>query len=543
MDKVIQKIDNEISTKLNSLKGYETVIIEKELEIQRMKDTFDTMRNQIQDMFSKDIKEFNIHMLEKLLDRINGTLNDELERKDMEPEIVNVGGNSSSDIDNDMNQSDDAMKDDDSIKTSSNDKKMTKDQLLKSMTLDILLELSESTILQSIDEKLSSYINANILSPRLDDFESQVKDKKDLLEIVRNEVELQLKEVNRIQKENGGDNKCLGAVETLNLVQSSIWKVNNDGGVYDHLANDAVVVYGDEWTSITYQDSSSTEDIGDDSYGTLGAYHHYIPEDWERLLPDGWKDIDVSTIPNFFKDSSFWHSFPLPLKKILSWPTGVSLQSKPPETIMSPNNHIGSCWAMKGQSGKITLRLGNPISIHNVTIDHYPGLPSAHDVNDEEGNVINSSAPRYFRVVGYPSCEEKDLDSLDCLKLGFNRKKPILLGSFEYKRVLSNVSVESDDAQAEYPRRSTQSFVLASAAISSSSSSSCNANVPSCSMEDTQSGDMPESPRVEGSCTSDMSSCGESSDIPVVAAVSFFIDENWGNENFTCIYRIRVHGE
>jgi hypothetical protein len=28
----------------------------------------------------------------------------------------------------------------------------------------------------------------------------------------------------------------------------------------------------------------------------------------------------------------------------------------------------------------------------------------------------------------------------------------------------------------------------------------------------------------------------------IVAAVSFIIEENWGNPEYTCLYRVQVHG-
>jgi hypothetical protein len=28
-----------------------------------------------------------------------------------------------------------------------------------------------------------------------------------------------------------------------------------------------------------------------------------------------------------------------------------------------------------------------------------------------------------------------------------------------------------------------------------------------------------------------------------VKAVSFIVEENWGNADYTCLYRVRVHGD
>ena len=112
------------------------------------------------------------------------------------------------------------------------------------------------------------------------------------------------------------------------MVQNSIWKYSQDGGIYDHLSDGAVVVYGDEWTSVTYTVSSPPqsmvgEDNNDEEIMTLGDYEHYIPQDWARLFTNGWQDMDVSYIYKFLEDprqvvpTSFWYSFPLPLKKLI----------------------------------------------------------------------------------------------------------------------------------------------------------------------------------------------------------------------------------
>ena len=53
-------------------------------------------------------------------------------------------------------------------------------------------------------------------------------------------------------------------------------------------------------------------------------------------------------------------------------------------------------------------------------------------------------------------------------------------------------------------------------------------------------------PSCGGEGTGDSSSSASSSssaERQVVAAVSFIIEENWGNSDFTCLYRVRVHGD
>jgi SUN domain-containing protein 1/2 len=38
-------------------------------------------------------------------------------------------------------------------------------------------------------------------------------------------------------------------------------------------------------------------------------------------------------------------------------------------------------------------------------------------------------------------------------------------------------------------------------------------------------------------------SCGSALGDEVVAAIRLEIESNWGNEDYTCLYRFRVHGD
>ena len=53
----------------------------------------------------------------------------------------------------------------------------------------------------------------------------------------------------------------------------------------------------------------------------------------------------------------------------------------------------------------------------------------------------------------------------------------------------------------------------------------------------------PKEPDDVPSCGGDTSSSSDESERQVVSAVSFIIEENWGNNDYTCLYRVRVHGE
>ncbi len=374
-----------------------------------------------------------------------------------------------------------------------------------------------------------------------------------------------------VESQKNEQQQCVDHTSVLNMIQTSIWKYNNDNGMYDHLSDGrAVVVYGDEWTITSYA-PLPTDDNNDYTYErlTLGDYQSYIPEDWLRILPDGWEDTDVTFIQKFLSTdprehlpTSVWHSMPLPLMRLLSPPGNSIAIPKPPETIMSKNNHLGSCWAMAGSNGKITLRLRKQMTtIKSVTVDHYPGIPSAHQ--ESYADNINQSAPRFIKVIGYPPCADEDRDALDCIKLGFDKMKPLDLGSFEYNPVPTIDDPFEDYGNASKPRRSSQTFKLRpKPGTDVDDMMYDNEDVMhEDDADDDNDDDDNEKGKIKedgmfggGSCSATKPSCGsevigedeeESENIMealTIASISFIIDENWGNEDFTCIYRIRVHG-
>lgn len=243
---------------------------------------------------------------------------------------------------------------------------------------------------------------------------------------------------------------------------------------------------------------------------------------------------------------------------------------------------------------KYTVRLSQPIYIDAVTLEHHSfPLPKAA-VGEYEGKKGGESAPRYVRVVGFPPCLDTGTDGDDeCSARGFEIASPIDLGSFEYQRIA--VSGREDDyggvgedegsntAATLNRRRSIQSFAVnggkwkPSAPIPDEASSvessdeageeqgECTLESLSCAAKPDTKPKPAEDTRMgmgmgAGQCTPNyddtetIPSCGgdgntESTPPSVessrqtVAAVSFIIEENWGNDDYTCLYRVRVHGD
>eukprot|EP00571_Detonula_confervacea_P011054 CAMPEP_0172305624 /NCGR_PEP_ID=MMETSP1058-20130122/6875_1 /TAXON_ID=83371 /ORGANISM="Detonula confervacea, Strain CCMP 353" /LENGTH=846 /DNA_ID=CAMNT_0013017279 /DNA_START=7 /DNA_END=2543 /DNA_ORIENTATION=+ len=240
---------------------------------------------------------------------------------------------------------------------------------------------------------------------------------------------------------------------------------------------------------------------------------------------------------------------------------------------------------------KYTVRLPHAVHIDAVTLEHR-SFPLSKGSLEHGGWRGGESAPRWVRVVGFPPCSnEVEVDEADeCGVRGFDITQPIDLGSFEYQRITvtgreddyggsdDDDDEEGNDAFAGGRRRSIQTFavkggtwkpssLLGDEDISIPVEAYDSADPRQCS-EDSSCGAPPleEEPEPEeslpaaGQCappkdedsepscggddTTSVSSSGSSNaQRQVVEAVSFIIEENWGNSEYTCLYRVRVHGD
>ncbi len=326
---------------------------------------------------------------------------------------------------------------------------------------------------------------------------------------------------------------CVDASEAANKIIASLNALKDDEKVNGVLSG-ASIVYGDKWTSDTY-DRRNTNDDGEPQLKLGDArVRRYIPEDWERLLPAGWKDYDASILQHLFNANSpqgvlptyMWHSLPSPLVSLVE-NSFQKAHPAPAETLLDANMHLGSCWKMSGRNGKVTLKLKQPTVIESITIDHYPWLPSAH--NPKKYADHTSSAPRFMRAQGYPSCQDED----DCdPQLRFNTNGPIPFNSFEYK-IDTMLSDEDDISDYQSPSSSSQTFSLSHVAVV---------------QEDNEGGGNERNLfGQEGGCSAVKPTCdgapGDDTTNVAIQAITLFIDENWGNPDYTCIYRLRVNAK
>ena len=230
---------------------------------------------------------------------------------------------------------------------------------------------------------------------------------------------------------------------------------------------------------------------------------------------------------------------------------------------------------------KYTVRLPHPVYIDAVTIEHrsFP-LPRGRL---EDGHKGGESAPRWVRVVGFPPCSTTDggydettadEQSEECAARGFDFSDPIDLGSFEYQRI--TVTGREDDygggddedeediglvVDASKRRRSVQTFAVKGGTWKPTSL--LDNNDASLGTGEKVEEDAPIIPEPEeeeplpfGQCAPPKDeesepSCGgdpssattHSAPRQIVEAVTFIVEENWGNSEYTCLYRVRVHGD
>ena len=172
-----------------------------------------------------------------------------------------------------------------------------------------------------------------------------------------------------------------------------------------------------------------------------------------------------------------------------------------PEDVLSPDMTLGSCWPMKGSSGMITIKLNGLVSVTAVSIDHIP--------KNEALNI--NSAPKDFRVLGVgvevrdattASATASEVGAIDKDNEGYGNGE-----RQEYTRGQEQGQGEASEGELS----ATQLLVQGTYTVSDGSLFSQTFPL----MEKTQP----------------------------LQYIRFEILSNHGNNDFTCIYRLRVHGE
>jgi SUN domain-containing protein 1/2 len=161
---------------------------------------------------------------------------------------------------------------------------------------------------------------------------------------------------------------------------------------------------------------------------------------------------------------------------------------------------------MGGNGGQLAIRLPYPVVIEAVSIDHVSRVIAP------EG--WHKSAPKKLKIWGYPPCYD---DGEECALLGFESTKAIPIGTFYFD--IKGPSVQTFESYFGMAMSK-----LAAEANEKEEEKGFGLEVDS------------------GSCSEEKASCSAPPRIGV-ATVIVEVLENWGEEDFTCLYRLRVHGE
>ena len=157
---------------------------------------------------------------------------------------------------------------------------------------------------------------------------------------------------------------------------------------------------------------------------------------------------------------------------------------------------------MEDRRGMVTLKLKYPVVVEEITIDHVPKsiVPDGFE----------TSAPKKIKVIGYPPCDE---DDEDCLSLGFDEEDPMEIADFTFD--IEGPSVQTFFSHYGRAMKDLAATQATAETAESEDSASCSAEAAACTTP----------PRIS------------------VAGVQVRVYGNWGNEDYTCLYRVRIHGE
>ncbi|KAI1783270.1 hypothetical protein LXA43DRAFT_903886 [Ganoderma leucocontextum] len=166
------------------------------------------------------------------------------------------------------------------------------------------------------------------------------------------------------------------------------------------------------------------------------------------------------------------------------WARQSIVELRPPELVIRPENQPGQCWTMRGSDGSLGIRLAKEIEPRAVSIDHIP-KPLTFDPR---------TAPKDIQVWGILSGKNSRMnhDRLHIstgLDLSYETRLPFHPEYYFTDFIwLGNVTYDV------HSTHSTQTFNLSESM-----------------------GDMK------------------------TDRILFLFQNNWGNDQYTCVYRIRVH--
>ena len=176
--------------------------------------------------------------------------------------------------------------------------------------------------------------------------------------------------------------------------------------------------------------------------------------------------------------------------------TGTSVYARSPVTALHHDLHLGYCWPFRGSKGQLGVKLASLVHISDFTIDHV-AREVAHDMR---------SAPRYMEVWGLVEGEE----NLGKFKEYSARKQQERAEAQERGETLPVLPTYPSTLPKSVPYMHIASFTY----------------------------DIHDSSNIQTFSVPE-----EVQDLGIdFGIIVLMIDTNWGLDDFTCLYRFRVHG-
>jgi SUN domain-containing protein 1/2 len=200
----------------------------------------------------------------------------------------------------------------------------------------------------------------------------------------------------------------------------------------------------------------------------------------------------------------------------------------PPETILQRKTLPGSCWPMAGPNGHVTIQLAYPVVVDAVSVDHV-----SWDIVPDGQHM---TAPKNVKVVGYPPCDDDD-DDVDCKSLGFDMSDPIDVAQFVFD-VESGEGVQTFESNYA---KALNSLPKLDMQLGGGHDDDVDGGTEGHGQQRTDAFRVDHGP---GSCSSasEATSCSSPPRVRV-AGLTIHVLDNWGHPDFTCLYRVRIHGE
>jgi len=206
------------------------------------------------------------------------------------------------------------------------------------------------------------------------------------------------------------------------------------------------------------------------------------------LYSAGGRVLPSLTTPSYEITPSSWFSY------VLGWPFGHGFATGlPPVTALHPDLNLGRCWSFAGSQGQLAVVLARSVHISEITIDH------ARPAFDER------SAPKRIAAWGFVEGAD-NLEKYNAYRQAQEEHRA--------QEVLDGRIPEPEPVLKGAPRGVPYLHLTTVAYDVHASSHIQTFQIPQ-----------------------------EIQDLGIdMGVVLFEIQENWGDEQYTCVYRVRVHG-